>query len=95
MELGQSFLQITLGVLVLLLGLPPSPLVGQRGRGRIPGVVEDPEEPSTGEGGWGWEAPWGGVTEEVSRATSPGARHATQVQAWPRLYHLPELGIVA
>ena len=94
MEPGQSSLQITLGVLVLLLGLPPFPLAGQRGRGRTPGVVQDPEEPSTGEGEWGWEAPWVGVTGEDSRATSPGARHATQVQAWARPYH-PELVIVA
>ena len=81
MELGQSSLQITLGVLVLLHGLPPSPLAGQRGRGRTPGAVQDPEEPSTEEGGWEWEAPWVGVTGEVSRAMSPGVRHATQVQA--------------
>jgi len=33
-------------------------------------------------GGLVWEAPWAGVTEEASsRATSPGVRHATQVQA--------------
>ena len=79
MEPDQSSLQITLGVLLLLLGLPPSPLAGQRDRGHTPGVVQDPEEPSTEEGEWGWEGRWAGVG--VFRATSPGARHATQVQA--------------
>ena len=66
-------------MLDLLLGLPPSPLAGQRGRGHTPGVVQDPEEPSTGEGEW--EVLLEGATGEVSRATSPGVRHATQVQA--------------
>ena len=82
MQLGLSFLQITLGV--ALLGLLLYLLEELKVKDRSLVVVEeDLGVPSTEEEGeeWEWEDQWGGGAEGVSRAMSLGARHATQVPA--------------
>ena len=88
MQLDPSFLQITLGAALRGLLLCLMEELKAKDRSLVV-VAQDPGVPSTEEEGeeWEWEGQWGEGAEGVSRAMSPGARHATQVLAQARQLH--------